>query len=594
MPKLSLRPRSMKASIILWFSLLTAALILALQLANWVQLRRVANEVGVSGMRQLLSQTMNALEVYLYDIDGMARNIMADPEIQKALAQKLSPDDIESFRLFRRLQDIYDGYTNTRTHVTRVMLINAGGEILDEYLYAESRELLAQPWYQSFSGNPGQAECSALHIQNYQSGYIKVFSMRKQIYPISYRREPIGYLVINIDASILDKVFPDVLPFDGSCMILFNRDGTALCSAGDAAVAGGLTKEGLTTRPERTTVNGKDYRLFSQTSGIAGQTLAIAIPESELFANVYLNYRLMILTGLLAAGVIALASYLIVRQSLGQITRVTSAMKRAAEGDFSVRVKASEQYEMRELVSGFNSMVERLKSLIDKVYQEERRKKEAEIYALRAQISPHFLYNTLNSVRYLAKAGRNEDILAVTHSLILLSQASFERSRFITIRRELELVEEYVNIQKLRYGLGFEIRYDLDDSLMDCAIPGFVIQPLVENALFHGIAGKGAGHIDISVRPSSGGIAIKVADDGNGMDEQTLRSVIEQNKAHMSGHKGFTQIGLGNVDSRIKYFFDDRYGLSIDSALGKGTVVELFIPRTRLVDAEGGTSCERC
>ena len=154
---------------------------------------------------------------------------------------------------------------------------------------------------------------------------------------------------------------------------------------------------------------------------------------------------------------------------------VTEAMDAVSSGDFSIQLPLCGQTETRRLIAGFNSMVAHICQLVDKVSLEERRKKDMEMQALRAQVSPHFLYNTLNSIRYLARVGRNADVQTAISALIHLLQASFERTKFITIAREMQLARDYMKIQKLRYDLPLEVIEDLDQQAMNCLIPGFTI-----------------------------------------------------------------------------------------------------------------------
>ncbi|MDL2319411.1 sensor histidine kinase [Eubacteriales bacterium OttesenSCG-928-A19] len=579
----------MKATIILWFSLLAGVLILALQAVSYTQLRQVVDEVGISSMQRYLAQTVSSLDVYLYDIDGMARGIMATESVQAALQRALDPAEIGTYKLFRDLQGVYERYTNTRTHVTRVILVNARGEMLDEYLFEESAATRAQPWYQRLYEDPRKAAYSQVHAQNYASGYSnRVFSLRRFIYALSADRTSIGSLIVDVNADILDRIFPDAPPFEDSCVYLLNPDGGLLHSLGDPALtaqASGMEHGGEGTRQAE--IGGVQYVLLEQASEVTGHRLGMAIPYRALLADTYPNYLAMLAMGSVAALIIVASAFLIVRQAMRPMARVTRAMERAAGGDFSVKIEDSSQRETQTLVDGFNSMVERIRQLIDDVQREERQKKEIELYALRAQVSPHFLYNTLNSVRYLAKAGRTEDILSVTQSLISLCQASFERSRFISIGQELALVREYGSIQRLRYGMDWVIHDEVDAGLLDCAIPGFTIQPLVENALFHGIATREGGNIWIRSLREGAFLRLSVTDDGEGMDEATLRRVTEQSRGDLgefSQRRGFTQIGLGNVHSRIRHFFGPDCGLTIESAPGHGTRVEICIPHVRLAD----------
>lgn len=259
------------------------------------------------------------------------------------------------------------------------------------------------------------------------------------------------------------------------------------------------------------------------------------------------------------------------------IKKLTCEIEKVKNGNLSVKIPVQRKDEIGKLGEEFNNMIKRVEELIIKAVEHEREKKENDFKLLQAQINPHFLYNTLSSVNCLAGMRRFNEIQTMITSLINLLQSSINKmSEIITLRQEKENLKNYCNIQKLRYGGKFNIIYNMDENLMDFKIPKLVLQPIVENSIFHGIQPKsGIGTIRVSAIMIISRIILTIEDDGVGMDEKRIREVLLED---YSSEEGFTKVGIVNVNRRIKHYFGDEYGLSIESRLNQGCKVEISIP----------------
>ena len=219
-------------------------------------------------------------------------------------------------------------------------------------------------------------------------------------------------------------------------------------------------------------------------------------------------------------------------------------------------------------------------------YEQELLMKQANLSALQSQINPHFLYNTLECIRGQALMEDSPDIAAAAQALSLFFRYSISgKSDIVTLREELENLKNYVAIQSYRFKDRFSLRIDIEDSdtVLDALIPKLTLQPIVENAVVHGFASTvSGGLVTVSVRLVEPNISILVSDNGKGMDEGTLerlnRTIRGEGAEKTSSGKKGTGLGLQNVDKRIKFRYGSEYGLSVQSCLGRGTDVELFIP----------------
>ncbi len=263
------------------------------------------------------------------------------------------------------------------------------------------------------------------------------------------------------------------------------------------------------------------------------------------------------------------------------IKRLMKNMTLVEQGKFDNLPAVRSNDEIGLLAARFEQMSGELKQLVERIYQEQEEKAEAEIRALQAQINPHFLYNTLHSLKWIASMQRSDKIVEMTEALIsILRYASKTENGIVPIREELENIRHYVTIQKVRYFNRISVRYSVDEALLDDSILKLSVQPIVENAIFHGIADlEEEGNIEIGVSALGGkDIEITVRDNGKGMDAETAERLRAQLYGAVRGEGG---IGVRNVHDRIRRVFGEGYGVSFASEPGLGTTFTITIPRRR-------------
>ncbi|WP_454191197.1 sensor histidine kinase [Paenibacillus sp. Marseille-Q7038] len=233
--------------------------------------------------------------------------------------------------------------------------------------------------------------------------------------------------------------------------------------------------------------------------------------------------------------------------------------------------------EIGHLSNRFNKMSYELKRMVERMQQEEIEKAAAEMRALHNQINPHFLYNTLGSVKWIASMQQADKIVEMTDALIsMLRYATRSDGTLVTIREEIENIANYVTIQNVRYYGCIQMRYEIEDRLMDYRMPKMILQPIVENAIFHGLAElEEDGVITIRIQPMGSDVTIEVCDNGVGMDHHTILNFREEKPEVGTGTTG---IGLYNVQRRIQLHFGKPYGIQVDSQIGDGTMFTILLP----------------
>lgn len=325
-------------------------------------------------------------------------------------------------------------------------------------------------------------------------------------------------------------------------------------------------------------------RLISRPLWDQGWSISLVLSEQDYNAQNQM-YLLLIGTIVIIIGLMGLMLAYILNRTISQpVNQIRDKIRLISEGDFSRDPSIEWKDELGVIGRGINQMSENVVSLMDRKVEDEKQKKDLEYRILQSQINPHFLYNTLNSIKWMATIQNAPGIAEMTTALArLMKNVSKGEDVRISLREELDLVRDYFLIQQYRYGGSISIEYAItDEELYQCQIHRFTLQPLVENALFHGIEPKGcAGKIVIRAEKAAGtgscpALVISITDGGVGMSPETIRSVLSGDASPSADF--FKQVGINNVDKRIKYSFGPEYGIRIESVVGEYTTMVITLP----------------
>lgn len=280
---------------------------------------------------------------------------------------------------------------------------------------------------------------------------------------------------------------------------------------------------------------------------------------------------------LLTIGITVL-SYYIPHSITKPLTQLSEVTNKIAGGDLTVRAETEYGAEIGALSSSFNTMIDKVNELLEQVTTEQVRLRRAELELLQAQINPHFLYNTLDTIVWLAEAGDSRQVVSMVKSLSDFFRTALNRGKdMVTIREELQHVNSYLKIQQVRYQDILDYSIDVPDSLNEYMIPKITIQPIVENALYHGIKNKrGMGFIAVTGSAEEDCFVITVTDDGIGIEAGEVERLNRIIKTKSSGAEG--AYGLINVNERLRLKFGENYGITIESEPGVSTAVHVRLP----------------
>lgn len=295
--------------------------------------------------------------------------------------------------------------------------------------------------------------------------------------------------------------------------------------------------------------------------------------ESMEFLREHLLYLMVLL---MWAGCVIFSAVVIMKFSgnmAHRLEKIKMTMSEVEEGNLEVELVSTERDEIGDLTRGFNQMLSRIRQLIQEVYESRIRQKQYEMTALRAQINPHFLYNSLSLINWKALEIGSDDISKATLALSRYYRTSLNKGKnTMSIREEIDNVRSYLQIQEMFHDYSFTVKMDVAEDILDYRTLNLILQPLAENAIAHGIdrrRGSEPGVITISGRRDGNCVVLSVADNGVGMEQEKAQTILTEKS---SGY------GVRNVNSRIQLEYGEAYGLSIESEPGKGTKVTVRIP----------------
>ncbi len=302
------------------------------------------------------------------------------------------------------------------------------------------------------------------------------------------------------------------------------------------------------------------------------------ISPDKAFKEQYNTSQLAITTITITAIIVILLS-IFVRQQTNPIKQLVEIMGNSSNEHFKNKVSVQGPYEVRELSETYNQMVDELEEHIEKLIQVEKDKRLTEIHALQMQINPHYMYNTLSSIKWLVWQGDAEKTIEVLDAFIqLLRNVISNTDECITVEQEIENLKNYCLVNRARYGDAITVEFFVMQKYMEYEVPKLILQPIVENAFFHAFPEGGKGCINIFVKEEEEVLRFDIVDNGVGIKQKRLQ---ELNNKNFEKSDGFTSIGIGNIDTRLKLLYGESYGINIDATEGKGTTVSITLPKNK-------------
>lgn len=523
-----------------------------------------------------LGQYVNEFQTVVQDVLKLSRNIAASKVIQEFLSQ----EDHSYFQVTDAVQEIKN-ITDLRVYINNAVIIQ-GDNVYWTYSPFEDyfKDRLTEDWYTEIK------DSNEVFSRPHSYGYARDNRFITYILQIPDPKNPdreLGQLLLNINVQYFKDILERVTNENGEYYFVDTRSGQIILQRGDGE-AGRSMVEDMSTRKEEGKGNRAAFHTYNNGYFVwrapAGTPFAAGIYTSRQELNEFAKPLRHFYIAYTIATVISviLLTYMLLRQFLKPVSQISSAMLLFAEGR-KTRLDVNTGDEFQVLGTQFNSMADSIESSITRRIHDEKVNKKLKFDMLMSKIHPHFLYNTLNSVIYLARREGNGDIEKMVQSLILILQdgmAAYSGRIDDPLEVELEMVSAYCVIQSYRYKDKFQLICKAPDCLKKAYIPKNILQPLVENAIYHGIAPMDEpGTVEILVERELDNLRICVADSGIGMDEKTLDAA-KQSMGDTKG--GVHSIGMKSIWERLEYLYQDQYVFELYSERGKGTTVLICIP----------------
>ena len=578
-----MRQRSIKAQLITYFiTLILLAIIVLVSIGNFLYSNAVKKEVNVY-TQQVINQIKTDIDFYIGNMEDITYYLSKDPQIIKFLKYD-GTGNVDMDDLMKNAKKVLSVYENSNSEIAGIMLVNENDMEISNNMVRISREpLIYEKWYSLSKYYPYEIHLFSKPIGRNLKGRTNysaddVVSISKAIKDEN-TGHVLGVVLIDMKLDIIKKVIENGKIGKTGFVYIMDSNGNIVYSPANPVVyrikAAWINKLDKTTR----LIKNENYQILKNYSNYTKwNTIGVfSLKENQKVVSIIKIYTIITAFGILFLGIIAA---LVFSSTIANpIKKLRKLMKKAEEGDLSVRFETKYNDEIGQLGNSFNNMIEKIKNLINLVYVEQKRKREAELKILESQIKPHFLYNTLDTIQWMAQEYDADDIVEVIDALTNLFRIGLNKGKeIVQLQDEITHTRSYLTIQLTRYEDKFDYDIHVEEGVLNYSVVKIILQPIIENAIYHGIKPKsGKGHIYIKAYEKNKNLYLTVADDGVGMMPEKLKQLNDI----LSGKKESLQdsgYGIFNVNERIKITYGNKYGLRIYSEIDKGTTVEIKHP----------------
>ncbi|MFS0724395.1 cache domain-containing sensor histidine kinase [Paenibacillus sp. 1P07SE] len=561
----------------------------------------IADQVRES-TRQSAKQSADYMSLILTVASDMSLQISRDATIQRVIQEEtrgsLTVD--ERFRIKETVDQLLNNLVYTNSFIRSIYLLKEEGSNWGSGMFNTSKvrryTLSEHDWYTDVVSGESDDRWLPLQYDPFSGGSNTelVLTYVKPLRNLQ-TRETIGAIVINLDGHVVLQAIERIRLGKTGKFFVVDAEDRLMIDAGTQSWSSEMLVSEAWQRmrqwsslPPEFELELAGVRYYAVTSPMeSGWVVVGSVPIGEIVGDIQnIQYKIWLYSGILLL-LASLVSWLFSRRITSPLKKLMRQMAQIEKSNFRAVTEVTSQDEVGQLSRQFNRMLHQIEQLILQVNTVESKKREAEMRALRHQINPHFLYNTLSTIRWMVKLGRYDGVYNGISALVQLMEASMEkRGPFLTIRDELTLIDKYMVIQRFRYDAQLELTVHCDPALLDVSIPRMLLQPVVENAIFHGIAPRETGgRIGIAINQEAAGsrrqICLRIEDDGVGIPPERLGELLSPGERARSGMLG---IGLSHVHETIQLYYGEQSGLRIRSEQGAGTMVELRLIMKEDVD----------
>lgn len=532
---------------------------------------------------QLIHQVSNSMDVYVETIEKMVNYIQLElqdtpfftMETEDAPGRESETDYIRS---------VLENVANSHREVAGIFIATKEDLYVSTGMSRISRDPFQnERWYREAAENPEEIQLISVVtgrniVTNRSYSIDDVFSLAKAVQDPE-TGEVLGVILLDIRHDIIQSSINGVTIGEKGFVFVMDQEDNIVYTPVNGIVYRVNPKWVKAMEPMSVQIQGGSYQIRSELSPYTGWRTVGVFSMDEVMSSVNTIVYILFTCVIISLVLVVIVSFKFSRTLTNPIFKLKRLMKQAESGDLTVRFNFQHNDEIGELGQSFNHMIARIDQLIQMVYVEQENKRTAEMKSLQEQIKPHFLYNTLDTISWMARDYDAEDIVRLVDALTNMFRIGLSHGKdIITVKEEITHVSNYLYIQKIRYKDKLNYVIHVDESLYAVEVPKLILQPLVENAIYHGVKAKrGGGTITITGVPEGENLVFTVQDDGAGM----LQEKVEELNRRMSERSVLDEkksFGLFYIRERIQLCYGKGYGVHVESTLGEGTRVTITLP----------------
>ena len=591
--RLPVKFKSIQSSIFCAVSILVLSAVLAVTVVSLRYTNSSIYENSVMYTQTIIGQLNQNIDSYISYMDNIASLVAGSGDAYKYLYSESGIDALslkEYNQCRQRLTEQFKTILKGRSDIRNIGIVrreNESSSLFNNGMSTRNQNLKldTQHWYADAVGKYDHYNLTSSHVQNVISGERPwVITLSRGIRNYTGEGDSDGVVFIDLNYSAISELCTQNSVGTKGYVFILDQDGNIVYHPQQQQLYNELQTENISLIMNAktdvvTAGKGDDEKIYALShSETTGWTIVGCMNMSELLKNSRKARSIYVLVALGLIAVALVISSEIARNITFPIQKLRDSMKRVQKGDFSAaEIEVYSDNEIGSLTRSFNVMTHKIQDLMAQNIQEQEQKRKIELKALQSQINPHFLYNTLDSIIWMAEGKKNEEVVLMTASLArLLRQSISIENELVTIGQEVEYVRSYLTIQKMRYKDKLEFDINVDPRITHAQIIRLVLQPIVENAIYHGLKYKESkGMLKVHGYELGERIIIDITDDGVGMDEETLKHIYDKHKVnyHSNG------VGVYNVQQRLVLYYGKEYGIIYHSEKGKGTTATVVIPK---------------
>ncbi len=575
--------KSIRSAMMFSFSALIIAAIIVFFVIALNYTRSTVLNNSVEYTNQIIGQVNDEIDSYIDYMENISTIVTNSDSVQSYLFSDPQPEVLEEERQriitqFETVRESREDIVNIAALSDKRVIVNSGEEGLTPYVNIEETT-----WYQDMLKSGDGIDISSSHVQNaIYSSYEWVITLSRTVENHNTNQmEGTFFIDLNYESisSLCDK---NKIGEKGYVYIL-DEDGSIIYHPQQQLLHGGLKTEKIEEVLEVEgnyfiTEEGDESRIYTVSQSEDTGWMVVGVTYvSEVLQDFEITQILYGITAFVLIIAVILLSNMVAKAITDPIGKLRKSMRLIEDGNFAeAEIRDLERNEIGILEKSLNNMNQKIQDLMEQNLHEQQQKRKSEMMALQSQINPHFLYNTLDSIIWMAAGGKSDDVVDMTSALAKLFRQSISNEKEqISICEEIQYVKNYLVIQGMRYKDKLEYSFDVAPEMMSVKIIKFALQPLVENAIYHGLKYKEEkGHLTIRGYIEDKKAVIEIIDDGKGMTEEELRNVFTRKQTNYKSNG----VGTVNVQKRLQLYYGADYGLSYRSVQGEGTTAIVKIP----------------